>query len=199
MNMKSLFGVLVFMITAQLSISQESLKSEKERVLAMSLEINAPRDSVWSRFATESGRHKFFAPASNFELTTLGRVDILFNPSAPEGQRGAENNRVLTVQEKKMISFTWDAPPQWPAIRKQRTVVIFRFYEIAANKTLVTFHQMGWGTGTEWDAVYQYFTKAWSGFVLPNLKYSLEVGPIDWSDFPNKLPKDLKPATLLTE
>jgi hypothetical protein len=31
------------------------------------------------------------------------------------------------------------------------------------------------------------------------LKYSLEIAPIDWSDFPNKLPKGLKPATILSE
>ena len=187
------------MISAFSGFSQEALKPGKERILAMSIEINAPLDSVWSRFASESGRKKFFAPASKMELTTLGYVEILFNPAAPEGQRGAENNRVLAFHEKQMISFTWDAPPQFPTIRKQRTIVVFRFYKTDANKTIVTFHQMGWGTGTEWEAVYQYFNKAWSGFVLPNLKYSLEVGPVDWSNFPNNLPKDLKPATILSE
>lgn len=192
---------LIFIMTGLFGFSsaQETPKPAKERILSMSIEINAPLDSVWSRFSTASGRRKFLAPATTFELATLGRVDILFNPSAPEGQRGAENNRILTVQEKQMISFTWDAPPQWPEIRKHRTVVVFRFYNVGPSKTLVTFHQLGWGTGAEWDAVYQYFTNAWSGFVLPNLKYSLEVAPVDWSDFPNKIPKGLKPATLLSE
>lgn len=191
--------VIIVLFSAFSVFCQEAPKPGKERMLAMSIEINAPLDSVWSRFATDSGRKKFFAPSSKMELATLGYVEILFNPTAPEGQRGAENNRLLAFTEKQMISFTWDAPSNFPAIRKQRTVVVFRFYKLDSNKTLVTFHQMGWGTGTEWDTVYQYFNKAWSGFVLPNLKYSLEVGQVDWSDFPNKLPKDLKPATILSE
>jgi len=172
---------------------------EKERILALSIEINAPLDSVWSRWTTNSGRAKFFAPSSKMELTTLGYMEILFRPQAPEGQRGAENNRVLAVQDRKMLSFTWDAPPQFPDIRNQRTIVVIRFYKIADNKTLVTAHQMGWGTGKDWDTVYNYFAQAWSGFVLPNLKYSLEVGPVDLTDFPNRIPKGLKAATILPQ
>ncbi|GHN01132.1 hypothetical protein WSM22_26210 [Cytophagales bacterium WSM2-2] len=168
----------------------------KERILSMSIEVNASVDTVWSRWTTESGRKKFLAPSSKMELKTLGFMEILFMPQAPEGQRGAENNRVLAIQEKQMLSFTWDAPPTFPEIRKQRTVVVIRFEKLAEKKTKVTINQMGWGTTPDWDTVYGYFTKAWSTFVLPNLKYSLEVGPIDWSDFPNKLPKNLAPAVV---
>ena len=93
-----------------------------------------------------------------------------------------------------MLSFTWDAPPQWPEIRKQRTVVSVRLYKITDTETLVTLSQTGWGVGPEWDVVYDYFGKAWGGFVLPNLKYSLEVGAINWKDFPKNTPQGLKPA-----
>ena len=111
-----LFFVMILLLSGFCGLSQESPKPVKEKILAMSIEINAPLDSVWSRFSTDSGRKKFFAPASRMELATLGYVEILFNPAAPEGQRGAENNRVLAFHEKQMISFTWDAPPQFPTI-----------------------------------------------------------------------------------
>ena len=169
--------------------------SEKERILAFEIEINAPVDSVWARWTTESGRKKFLAPSSKFELTTLGYMEVLFNPSAPVGEKGAENNRVLAWQEKQMLTFTWDAPPQFPDVRAQRTMVIMRFKKLADNKTLVTSRQIGFGTGGNWDVIFDYFKNAWGGFVLPNLKYSLEVGPITWGNFP----KDLKPATSLPE
>src|SRR5688572_17595099 len=101
--------VRIFLLLSAWSATEnllaQELKPGREKVLAMSIEINSPLDSVWSRFATESGRRKFFAPATRFELATLGQVDILFNPAASEGQRGAENNRLLTVQDKQMISF----------------------------------------------------------------------------------------------
>jgi len=185
--------VLIILVLPEKILAQ----AQPERALRMSIEINAPLDSVWARWTTDAGRKKFFAPSSRMELATLGYMEILFAPQAPEGQRGAENNRVLAVQEKQMLSFTWDAPPQFPEIRKQRTSVVLRFYKVNDAKTLVVFNQSGWGTGTDWDTVYKYFTNAWSTFVLPNLKYSLEVGPLNWSDFPKNLPQGLKPAEVI--
>lgn len=185
---------IAILLLTQTSYAQ----SNKEKILSMSIEVNAPVDSVWSRWTTDSGRKKFFAPSSKMELKTLGFMEILFMPSAPEGQRGAENNRVLAIQDKQMLSFTWDAPPAFPEIRKQRTIVVVRLEKLGEKKTKVTLNQMGWGTGNDWDTVYGYFTKAWSTFVLPHLKHSLEVAPVDWSNFPTKLPQNLPPAILST-
>lgn len=187
---------LFFILLSQFSLAQVNAK---EKVLALSIEINAPLDSVWTRWTTDAGRAKFFAPASKLELNTLGFMEILFMPQAPIGERGAENNRVLAFQEKQLLSFTWDAPPVYPEIRKHRTVVLVRFYSLEPGKTRLIFHQLGWGTGNDWDKVYDYFSRAWAYVVLPHLKYSLEVKPVDWSDFPNNLPKGLEPATFLTE
>jgi uncharacterized protein YndB with AHSA1/START domain len=169
----------------------------KEKILDLYIKISAPLDSVWSRWTTEKGIKKFFAPACRLEAKPLGRLDIFFAPDAPPGQRGAEDNLVLALQDKKMISFTWDCPPQWPEMRKQRTTVAVRFYSTGNTETLVTLTQTGWGVGSEWDAVYTYFGNAWADFVLPNLKYSLEVKAIDWTNFPQNAPKGLKPAEKL--
>lgn len=175
-----------------LSAAEQALV--KEKVLGLYIRVNAPIDSVWERWATEKGIKKFFAPACKFEPAVLSLFEIHFSPSAPEGQRGAENNRILSLQDKQMISFTWDAPPQWPTIRKHRTVVAIRLYKTNDKETLVTLTQTGWGVGPEWDEVFNYFSNAWAGFVLPNLKYSLEAGPVDWTDFPANAPQGLKPA-----
>lgn len=184
------------MLVAML-ISACVLAQNSERAISFAIDINAPIDTVWSRWASPSGIRKFFAPVSTLELKTLGRLDVLFAPSAPVGQRGAENNVILAFQEKQMISFSWDAPPTFPEIRKQRTTVIVRFSSQGPNKTQVTLTQLGFGSGSEWDAVYAYFAPAWGGFVLPNLKYSCEVAPVDWTDFPKNAPKGLAPAKRL--
>jgi hypothetical protein len=65
------------------------------------------------------------------------------------------------------------------------------------SETLVTLTQTGWGSGAGWDAVFTYFGNAWAGFVLPNLMYSLEVKPVDWTNFPQNASKGLKPAEKL--
>jgi hypothetical protein len=178
-------------------LTAEEQTLTKEKILGLYIKINSPLDSVWSRVSTEKGMRKFFAPVCYLEPKTFGRLDVFFAPNAPAGQRGAENNMVLAIQDKKMISFTWDAPPQYPEIRKQRTSVSIRLHSISATETLVTLSQTGWGVGPEWEAVFSYFEKAWAGFVLPNLKYSLEVKPVNWTDFPKNAPQGLKPAEKL--
>lgn len=185
---------LVFQNAVGQPLTAAEQQMVKERMVNLYIRINAPLDSVWSRWASEKGIRKFFAPACNYELRTFGKLDIFFAPNAPAGQRGAEDNRILAVEEKKMISFTWDAPPQYSEIRKQRTLVTVRFYPTSAKETLVTLTQTGWGQGEDWNTVLNYFNGAWAGFVLPNLKYSLEVGPINWTDFPKNAPQGLKPA-----
>jgi hypothetical protein len=88
-----------------------------------------------------------------------------------------------------MLSFTWDAPPNFPEIRKQRTSVVVRLVRLDQNKTRLLFSQSGWGEGEDWNKVRDYFVSAWGDVVLPYLKYSLEIGPIDWKNPPQKLKK----------
>jgi uncharacterized protein YndB with AHSA1/START domain len=184
--------LIVFSVSDIISAQPQLIPKEKN--IQMYVTVHAPVDSVWSRWTTEKGLKKFFAPAAVIELKTFGKFEVLFDPNAPEGQRGAENNRILAVEDKKMLSFTWDAPPQFPQIRAQRTLVTIRMFPAADSKTIVTLTQTGWGQGQDWQTVRDYFEKAWGGFVLPSLKYSLEIKPMDWAGFPNNMPKDLKPA-----
>jgi uncharacterized protein YndB with AHSA1/START domain len=169
-------------------------KKQKERVISLSIEINAPVDDVWKQWTTTDGLERFFAPQTKVELRPLGVFEVYFLPSAPVGQRGAEGNLILAIQPNEMLTFTWDAPPTWPEVRRHRTFVTLRFKRIGPAKTRLTFLQSGWGTTSDWDEVYRYFDRAGRTTVLPNLKYSLEVAPVDWTDFPNRLPKGLKPA-----
>jgi uncharacterized protein YndB with AHSA1/START domain len=165
-----------------------ALAQSPEKYISTTIDINAPVDTVWSRWTSPQGLRKFFVAQGNIELQTLGRVDFYMNPSAPEGQRGAENNRVLAWQPNKLLSFTWNFPPTFKEISSQRTTVIVRFNELADKKTNVTITHIGWGTGGEWDNAFGYFEHAWSGFVLPNLKQSCEVPGTSLTNMPKNLP-----------
>ncbi len=162
---------------------------QRERAIKLEIVVAAPVKKVWDAWTTPAGIKSFFGKDCHIELRVLGPYEIFFNPSAPRGKRGAEDNLILAIQEGKMLSFTWDAPPQFPEIRRQRTSVVLRFSELAPNKTKVSLTQSGWGEGEEWDKAYHYFLSAWGEFVLPFLKHSLEAGPIDWNNPPQKLEK----------
>jgi uncharacterized protein YndB with AHSA1/START domain len=177
--------------TATRSTQQKPVtaKDHAERAIKLEIVLNAPVERVWKAWTTTEGIRSFFAPDCDIDLRVLGKYDILFAPDAPVGLRGAENNLILAIQEGKLLSFTWDAPPMFPNIRKQRTSVVIRLTQLDVNKTKLSLTQSGWGNGEEWDKVYDYFVIAWGEVVLPFLKHSLESGPIDWKNPPHKLPK----------
>ncbi|HKR14804.1 MAG TPA: SRPBCC domain-containing protein [Pyrinomonadaceae bacterium] len=179
-------------LAGELQLTQQT---HSDRAIKLEIVLNAPVDKVWKAWTTREGIRTFFAPDCDIDLRVLGKYDILFNPSAPAGLRGAENNLILAIQEAKLLSFTWDAPANFPSIRKQRTSVVIRLTELESNKTKLSLTHTGWGEGAEWNQVYDYFVVAWGDVVLPFLKHSLERGPIDWKNPPQKLPK----ATLIAD
>lgn len=169
--------------------SQVPSAVDVDRTIKLEIVIKAPAEKVWWAWTTRDGIRSFFAPDCDIDLRVLGKYEIWFAPSAPAGRRGAEGNLILAIQEGKMLSFTWDAPPTFPEIRKQRTSVVIALVRLDQNTTRLVFRQTGWGEGEDWTKVHDYFVSAWGDVVLPYLKHSLEVGPIDWKNPPQVLKK----------
>jgi uncharacterized protein YndB with AHSA1/START domain len=97
-----------------------------ERAVRAQVVVEAPVDDVWDAWTTAAGIRSFFAPAATVELRVDGPYEILFNPDAPPGERGAEGMRILAFQPRKMLAFTWNAPPHLSEVRGQQTHVLIR-------------------------------------------------------------------------
>jgi uncharacterized protein YndB with AHSA1/START domain len=151
-----------------------------ERAIDTDIVVNAPLDQVWDAWTTREGLVSFFAPEAEVEARVGGAFHIHMDPTAPAGQKGADDMRFLALQPKKMISFDWNAPPHLAVARQQRTVVIVRFIPLGEKTTRVTLHHTGWGEGGEWDQAYAYFDRAWVS-VLSNLRKRFDTGPQDWT------------------
>ncbi len=162
------------------------LANAGERMITKEVIVKAPLPQVWDAWTTTEGIKTFFAPDGHVEAHPDGPFQIYINPYAEPGMKGADDMRVLAVQRFRMLSFTWNAPPSLPEARKQRTVVILRFDAPNANETHVTLTHVGWGDGGEWDKTYAYFDKAWEK-VLGNLQTRFATGPIDWTEWLNRL------------
>jgi uncharacterized protein YndB with AHSA1/START domain len=154
----------------------------EERSLQKEVVVKAPVEAVWNAWTTTEGVKSFFAPDARVDARPDGPFEIYMNPYAEPGMKGADDMRFLAVQDKKMISYTWNAPPQMPEARRQRTVVIVRFTPLSDNETRVNLTHIGWGDGGEWDKAYAYFDRAWSG-VLANLQKRFVSGPIDFTEW----------------
>ncbi len=161
-----------------------------ERMIAKQVVVAAPIEEVWKAWSTTEGVKSFFAPDARVEARSGGPFEVYINPYAEPGLKGADDMRVMAVQPPTMISFTWNAPPSYPEIRAQRTLVIVRLRPVDDKRTEVTLHHVGWGEGEKWDAVYQYFDRAW-GNVLANLQKRFVDGPIDFTQWLERL----KPQT----
>jgi len=154
----------------------------EERRIAKEVVVKAPVEAVWRAWTTPEGITSFFAPEARVEARVDGPFELYFNPYAPAGLRGADGMRFLALQEKKMISFTWNAPPSLPEARAQRTSVTVRFRPVGDSETQVSLSHSGWGEGGEWDKAYEYFSRAWDS-VLASLQRRFAEGPTDWSEF----------------
>ncbi len=167
-----------------------------ERAIDEKITVKAGVDDVWKAWTTSAGIKTFFAPDANVELRVDGPFQIFMNPLAEAGLKGADDTKIIGFQDKKMLSFTWNAPPSLPEARKQRTIVIVRFVARGDSLTDVSIHHIGWGSGSvggsvgvvgssegndgEWDKAFDYFGKAWPK-VLANLKKRFDDGPVDWT------------------
>ena len=154
----------------------------EERRIVKEVTVKAPVDAVWKAWTTSEGIVTFFAPEAVVEPRPGGAFSVHFNPYAPAGLKGADDMRVLAVQDRKFISFTWNAPPHLPQARAQRTFVTVRLAPAGEGETLVRLTHTGWGDGGEWDQAYAYFDRAW-GSVLEALRKRFAERPRDWKDF----------------
>lgn len=143
--------------------------------------IAAPRAAVWRAWTTSDGAREFFAPDARIELRLGGPYEILFVPDAPEGQKGSEGCKVLAFLEGEMFSFDWNAPPHLAFARSgQKTFVVVRLEDAPGGGTRVRIDHAGWPDAPEWNAVFDYFDRAWSA-VVSWLTERFEKGPLDWS------------------
>lgn len=179
--MKKLLPLATFCLSMTTSFAAE-------RAIDLEVTVAAKVDAVYRAWTTTDGIKTFFAPDARVELAVDGPFEIYINPLAQPGMKGADNMRVIGFQENRMLSFTWNAPPSLPEARKQRTVVILRFQPEGEGGTRVHLHHVGWGEGGEWDKAFGYFSAAWPR-VLANLQKRFTDGPIDWTEWLERMRK----------
>jgi uncharacterized protein YndB with AHSA1/START domain len=128
----------------------------REQVICAEDTVQADLDRVWDAWTTEEGVRSFLAPACDIQLEIDGLYEILFDPGAEPGRRGAEGTRIMAIQPPDMLAFTWNATPHLPKVRDRRTHVVVRLSEIDEAAARITLTHDGWGEGDEWDRACAY-------------------------------------------
>lgn len=133
-------NMIVLFIAVFVLIASHALAAQPDRAAAWNPDgrtinaeviVPASREAVWRAWTTNEGAREFFSTHVNIALRPGGAYEILFAPTSPEGERGSEGCRVLSFIENEMLSFTWNAPPNFPDMRWRRTFVVVRFDDVA--------------------------------------------------------------------
>jgi uncharacterized protein YndB with AHSA1/START domain len=162
------------------SLFDKHVKNPSDKILRKEITIPASLKQAWDAWTTTEGVKSFFSSEAKIELAIGGAYEIYFILENPYGLKGSEDCKVLSFLPMEMLSFEWNAPPEFGELRGQHTRVVLQFQELESGKVKVILSQLGWGRGEGWDKLYDYFNKAWA-YVLNNLKKRFSEGPINWS------------------
>lgn len=142
--------------------------SAAERMIVVEREIDAPASRVWRVFTTPEGWEECVGVPLKVELRPGGPYEVWFAPDAPEGSRGSDGCKVLSYLPERMLSFSWNTPPNFPTLRAMGplNIVVIEFEARGEDRTHVRITHHGWPSDAgdlqkEWDGAFGYFSAAW--------------------------------------
>lgn len=123
---------------------------------------------TWAKWTTHEGLKSFIGYDNKIALRPGGPYEIYFLRQNPEGLRGAEGCTVLSYLPQRMLSFSWNAPPEFAEARSSPhyTWVVLEFEPISDNTTRLILTHLGWPQGRVWEEVFDYFDQAWDKVML---------------------------------
>lgn len=176
-----LLSTLALPLAAQNAIEQNTWQTTMppaNRFVRVEAEVHGPISEVWRVFTTSQGAEEFFAQKANIALALGGPYEIQFDPN--DERSGTRGLKILSYAPEEMISFEWNAPPEYPEVRNGGTWVVVAMRPIDAFTTQVTITHLGWKQGPQWDRAYPHFQQGWSE-LMTRLERRFTDGPIDWS------------------
>lgn len=131
--------------------------------------VAAPPADVWRYWTTSEGWKSVMGVDTKIECAIGGPFELYFGSDAPPGERGSEGCKVLSYDEERMFSFSWNAPPKFKHARAERIWVVLTLEPADGGATRVRLTHNGWKEkiasqpehAAEWKEVRTYFTNAW--------------------------------------
>ena len=167
--MKKIIIVFLFIAFCNNLLAQKSMQLSDKKIIKHAT-VQLPVDSVWKLWTTHDGLKTFFGRDNKMELAINGDFEIYFLLDAPIGSKGSEGCKVLSYLPYKMLSFSWNTPPEFEELRKSnyKTWVVVDFNPTSVSSTEITLSHIGWPADDKWNPAYDYFNKSWD-YVLNSL------------------------------
>jgi uncharacterized protein YndB with AHSA1/START domain len=101
-----------------------------EKKLIKEVVVDASVAIVWKKWTTTEGITSFFAPQADIELVIGGKFELYFMLDNPTGEQGSEDCKILSFLPEMMLSFSWNAPPQFPNSAQTKALVCVGIYRV---------------------------------------------------------------------
>ena len=154
------------------------VQADGRRILRESIVISAPRETVWTAWASSEGLKSWEAPVAAIDLRVGGYLEASYDPKAHLGDPNNIKHEVLGYLPGELLVFrnvqTPKGFPHGDLFGKVTTVI--QLEDAGPGKTRVTVSGVGYGSGQDWDQLYGFF-HAGNAYVLEMLKAHFEGGP----------------------
>ena len=134
---------------------------EVEVPVDLSVTVKATPLQAWRMWATREGWRAFFGIDGDVQAAIGGAYELMFTPELAPGLRGSEGCQVLAFVPGSMLAFSWNAPPELPYARTEKTWVVVETLDAGGGKTTVRLRHLGFGQGGQWPETVTYFQRAW--------------------------------------
>ena len=147
------------------ALTYASSSDTSERTISFSVDVPVPRQRAFDLWASADGLAKWWTPNTRVDLRPGGHYEIYFSPEENPGDKGGDWCRILSFLPGRMLSFTWNAPPNLKTRPLHTWVVIF--FEATDAGSRVELNHHGWPQSgladpeSDWPATYEYFESAW--------------------------------------
>ena len=151
------------------------LDAQGDRVLQLSIELNAPPKAVWDAFTDAPTVRRWAASVAEIDLRQGGTMEESYDAKARLG--GAENIRheiIAYVPGQTLVFRNTNAPSALPARDLYRRVVsVLQVKNLGGGRSRLTLSQAGYAPGPGFDQLYAFFSED-NAELMESLKAELE-------------------------
>lgn len=150
-----------------------SVEPNGHRVIALSIEVPAPPDAVWSALTTSEGWLRLGVSFAHVDFRTGGVIETGYAPDATAGAPGNIRNQIVAYVPGRMLAIrNIQAPPRFPhAAEFAETATVMELDPVGDDRTRVRLTATGFAPGPAFDVLYAFFLRG-NGQTLETLRDS---------------------------
>lgn len=165
----------VFVIAQEINNTSYT-NSYGEKVLRFEITVPANINEVWELFSTENGWVKWASPFVKIDLRINGKFLSSYDSTKIPGDPGTIILPLLSYLQNELIIFKVELNEEFKDNLREEDVnlqEVVQFIQVDNGKTRIISSMIGWGSGSDWNEAYNFFSRGneWTYRQLLKLYY----------------------------